>query len=191
MKTLAPEDIAREAARLYATKGQGRPIFMGSTQLRALYQREEYELDIQSNFSRKPVGIDHSYNNQSANYHGQTSLGYMPYSTRGMLDYSTAWGNWAWDLNGRPTEFFEEQSSNMNQATYDFVLPGQGISTEMPQSLRAMTTSQTDVDRILSTPPTYQSQPQSNINLSTLPDGLSGITLATDAKTWNSRFATF
>ncbi|KAJ5457182.1 hypothetical protein N7530_012456 [Penicillium desertorum] len=187
VNSLAPEDAAREAARLYATKGQGRSILMGSPQMRAPYQRgEEYELDIQPNFSRQPVGMDHSYDDQSANYHGQTSPGYMLSST-GMLDYSTAWGNRAWDLNGRPV-FFEEQSGNMNQAAYGFVLPGQSISTEMPQSTGPMTTSYTDVDRTLPTPPTCRSQPQSN--LSTLPDGLSGMTLATDAKAWNVRFAT-
>ncbi|CAG8903100.1 unnamed protein product [Penicillium egyptiacum] len=188
VNSLAPEDAAREAARLYATKGQGRSILMGSPQMRAPYQREEYELDIQSNFSRQPVGMDHSYDDQSANYHGQTSPGYMLSSTGGMLDYGTAWANRAWDLNGRP-EFFEEQSSNMNQAAYGFVLPGQGMSTEMPQSTGAMTTSYADVDRTLPTPPTCRSQ-QSNISLSTLPDGLSGMTLATDPKGWNARYAT-
>ncbi|KAJ5807556.1 hypothetical protein N7447_011012 [Penicillium robsamsonii] len=197
VNSLAPEDAAREAARLYANKGYGRSILMESPQMRALYQREEYELDIQSNFSRQPVGMDHSYDDHSANYHGQTSPGYMLSSTPGaMLDYGTAWGNRAWDPNGRPNgEFFEEPNSNLNQAAYDFVLPGQGMSTEMPQSTGAMTTSYTDaVDRTLPTPPTCRSQPQpqSHINLSTLPDGPSGMTLATDGKGqgWNSRHAT-
>ncbi|KAJ5951738.1 uncharacterized protein N7479_010151 [Penicillium vulpinum] len=191
VNSLAPEDAAREAARLYANKGQGRSILMGSPQMRAPYQREEYELDIQSNFSRQPVGIDHSYDDQSANYHGQTSPGYMLSSNPGaMLDYGTTWGNRAWDLNGRPNgEFFEEQNSNMSQGTYGFVLPGQGMSAEIPQSTGAMTTPYTDaVDRTLPTPPTWRSQPQpqQNINLSTLPDGLSGMTLAPDAKGyWN------
>lgn len=158
---------------------------MGSPQMRAPY-REEYELDIQSNFSRQPVGMDHHYDDHSANYHGQTPPGYMLSSTSGaMLDYGTAaaaWGNRAWDLNGRPTngEFFEEQSGNMNQAAYGFVLPGQGMSTEITDA----------VDRTLPTPPTCRSQPQQNVNLSTLPDGLSGMTLATDAKGWNSRYTT-
>ncbi|KAJ5355734.1 hypothetical protein N7517_010343 [Penicillium concentricum] len=195
VNSLAPEDAAREAARLYANKGQGRSILMGSPQMRTPYQREDYELDIQSNFSRQPVGMDHSYDDHSANYHGQTSPGYMLSSTPGaMLDYGTAWGNRAWDINGRPNgEFFEEPNSNMNQAAYGFVLPGQGMSAEMPQSTGAMTTSYTDaVDRTLPTPLTCRSQPQPNINLSTLPDGLSGMTLASDAKGqgWNSRYAT-
>ncbi|CAG8224299.1 unnamed protein product [Penicillium nalgiovense] len=160
---------------------------MGSSQMRPPYQRgEEYELDIQTNFPRQPVGMDHSYDDQSASYHGQTSPGYMLSST-GMFDYTTAWGNRTWDLNGRP-EFFEEPSSNMNQAAYSFVLPGQGMSTEMPQSTEATTTSSTDVDRTLPTPPTCRSQPQSKI--STLPDGASGMTLVTEAKAWNARYAT-
>ncbi|KGO53867.1 hypothetical protein PEX1_068610 [Penicillium expansum] len=192
VNSLAPEDAAREAARLYANKGQGRSILMGSPQMRAPYQREEYELDIQSNFSRQLVGMDHSYDDQATNYHGQTSPGYMLSSTSGaMLDYGTAWGNRTWDLHGRPTngEFFEEQS-NMNQAAYGFVLPGHGMSTEMPQSTGAMTAYADVVDRTLPTPPTCRSQPQSNINLSTLPDGLSGMTLAADPKGWNPRYAT-
>ncbi|CAI7638647.1 unnamed protein product [Penicillium glandicola] len=193
VNSLAPEDAAREAARLYATKGQGRSIHMGSPQMRAPYQREDYDLDIQSNFSRQTVGMDHSYDDQSANY-GQTSPGYMLSSTPGaMLDYGTAaWGNRAWDLNGRPNgEFFEEPNSNMNQAAYGFAL--QGMSTEVPQSTGAMTTYTDAVDRTLPTPPTCRSQPQSqpNINLSTLPDGLSGMTLTADAKGhWNPRYTT-
>lgn len=161
---------------------------MGSPQMRAPYQREEYELDVQSNFSRH-VGMDHSYDDQSG-YHGQTSPGYMLSNTQGaMLDYGTAWGNRAWDLNGRPNgDFFEEQSTNMNHA-YGFVLPGQSMSTEMPQSTGAMTAYTDAVDRTLPTPPTCRSQPQQNINLSTLPDGLSGMTLAADPKGWNSRYA--
>ncbi|KAJ5177429.1 uncharacterized protein N7500_000128 [Penicillium coprophilum] len=196
VNSLAPEDAAREAARLYANKGQGKSIFMGSPQMRAPYQRGEYELDIQSNFSRQPIDMDHSYDDHSVNYHGQTSPGYMLSSTPGaMLDYGTTWSNRTWDLNGRPNgEFFEEPNSNVNQAAYGFVLSGQGMSTEMPQSTGAMATSYPDaVDRTLPTPPTCRSQPQpqSNINLSTLPDGLSNMTLATDAKgqTWNSRYA--
>ncbi|QQK43807.1 Fungal transcriptional regulatory protein, N-terminal [Penicillium digitatum] len=192
VNSLAPEDAAREAARLYATKSQGRSILMGSPQMRAPYQRDEYELEIQSNFSRHPVGMDHSYDDQSANYHGQTSPGYMMSSNLGaVLDYGTAWGNRAWDLTGRTTngEFFEEHS-NLNQAAYSFVLPGQGMSAGMPQSTGAMTTYTDAVDRTLPTPPTCRSQPQSNITLSTLPDGLSGMTLAADPKGWNSRYAT-
>ncbi|KAJ5869227.1 hypothetical protein N7455_004168 [Penicillium solitum] len=189
VNSLAPEDAAREAARLYANKGQGRSILMGSPQMRAPYQREEYELDVQSNFSRH-VGMDHSYDDQSG-YHGQASPGYMLSNSQGaMLDYGTAWGNRAWDLNGRPNgEFFEEQSTNMNHA-YGFVLPGQAMSTEMPQSTGAMTAYTDAVARTLPTPPTCRSQPQQNINLSTLPDGLSGMTLAADPKGWNSRYAT-
>ncbi|KXG51882.1 uncharacterized protein PGRI_092750 [Penicillium griseofulvum] len=195
VNSLAPEDAAREAARLYANKSQGRSILMGSPQIRAPF-REEYELNIHSNFSRQPVAMDHSYDDHSANYHGQTSPGYMLSSTPGaMLDYGTAWSNRAWDLNGRPTngEFFEEPNGNMNQAAYGFVFPGQGMSTEMPQSTGAMTTYTDAVDRTLPTPPTCRGQLQPNINLSTLPDGLSGMTLTTDAKGqghWNSRYAT-
>ncbi|KAI2701484.1 transcriptional regulator family: Fungal Specific TF [Penicillium roqueforti] len=192
VNSLAPEDAAREAARFYGTKGGGRSILMGSPQIRVPYQREEYELDIHSNFSRQHVGMDHVYDNQSAHYHGQTSHGYiMPSVSGAMLDYGTAaWSNRAWDLNGRPNgEFFEEQS---NHAAYGFVLSGQDISPDMPQSTGAMTVSYTDaVDRTLPTPPTCRSQPQlqPNINLSTLPDGLSGMTLASDVKSWNSRYA--
>ncbi|KAJ9486746.1 hypothetical protein VN97_g6587 [Penicillium thymicola] len=139
--------------------------------MQARYQRDEYELDIQCSLIPQPVGINHYYNDQSANYHGQTLPGYMAYSTRGMLDYRTAWGNRPWDLNGRPTELLDQQSSNMNQDACGFVLSGQGTSTEMPQSIEPMTT------------PAYQSQPQSNINLSTI----SGIT---DTKAWNSWLGT-
>ncbi|KAJ5401389.1 uncharacterized protein N7487_007285 [Penicillium crustosum] len=189
VNSLAPEDAAREAARLYANKGQGRSILMGSPQMRAPYQREDYELDVQSNFSRH-VGMDHSYDDQSG-YHGQASPGYMLSNTQGaMLDYGTAWSNRAWDLHGRPNgEFFEEQSTNMNHA-YGFVLPGQAMSTEMPHSTGAMTAYTDAVDRTLPTPPTCRSQPQQNISLSTLPDGLSGMSLAADSKGWNSRYAT-
>ncbi|KAJ9489330.1 hypothetical protein VN97_g3925 [Penicillium thymicola] len=190
VNSLAPEDAAREAARLYATKGQGRSILMGSPQMRAPYQREEYELDVQSNFSR-PAGMDHSYDDHAANYQGQTLPGYMLSNNQGaMLDYGTTWGNRAWDLNGRPNgEFFEEQSTNMNPA-YGFLLPVQAMSTEMPQSTGAITAYTDAVDRTLPTPPTCRSQPQQNTNISTLPDGLSGMTLATDPKGWNSRCAT-
>ena len=162
---------------------------MGSPQMRAPYQREDYELDVQSNFSRH-VGMDHSYDDQSG-YHGQASPGYMLSNTQGaMLDYGTAWSNRAWDLHGRPNgEFFEEQSTNMNHA-YGFVLPGQAMSTEMPHSTGAMTAYTDAVDRTLPTPPTCRSQPQQNISLSTLPDGLSGMSLAADSKGWNSRYAT-
>lgn len=142
------------------------------------------------------------YDDQSANYPGQTSPGYMlSRNTGGMLDYGTAaWGNRAWDpvLNGRPGngEFFEEPSPHMNQTAYGFVLPGQPMpSAEMAQSIGsgAMTTSYTDaVDGTLPTPPTCRSQPQPSMTgLSTLPDGLSGMSLATDVKGsfWNSRYA--
>ncbi|OQD94981.1 hypothetical protein PENVUL_c125G09991 [Penicillium vulpinum] len=161
---------------------------MGSTQIRALCQQNENKLDILPR--QQPVAIDQSYNNQSANYHGQTSLCYMP-NTRGMLDdYSTVWANQYRDLNGRPTEVFEERSSIMNEATYDFVLPSQGIATKMPQPIGAMTTTYTDADCVLSTLQSYRSWPQSNINLSTLPDVLSDINPVTHAKAWNSQCAT-
>jgi hypothetical protein len=140
---------------------------LGSTKTRAPYQREGDELQIQSNLAQQPVGMNHSYDDLSANHHSEASL--MPSSNRGTFNYNTAWGNQAWDLNGRPTEFFGEQSSNMNQATYGFQSVGERIMSY--------------VDRIPPILPTYKIQPQSNNNLSTLPNGLSGITLATDATT--------
>ncbi|KAJ5782134.1 hypothetical protein N7457_003908 [Penicillium paradoxum] len=197
VNSLAPEDAAREAARRFATKPQTRSALLSM----APYQRDEYDLDVQSSFSRQPVGMDSlHYDDHSAGYHGQTSPGYMLSSTAGaMLDYGSAWGNRAWDpvINGRSTngEFFEEPSPSMNQAAYGFVLPGQAMSSaEMPQSTGAIAmASYTDaVDRTLPTPPTCRSQPQPNVTgLSSLPDGLSGMSLAGDVKGpfWNSRYA--
>ncbi|KGO63224.1 hypothetical protein PEX2_041330 [Penicillium expansum] len=142
---------------------------MGSNQIRALYQQDECELDILS--WQQPVGIDHSYVDQSANYQGQTLPSYMPHSTGGMLNgYSNVWDSLPSDPSGIPTEVFEDQSCNLNQATYGFVLPAQDIATKMPRSTEAMTTPYTDAHCIL-------------------PGGLSGITPVTHAKVWNFGFA--
>lgn len=103
---------------------------LGSNKTQASYQREGDKLQVQCNFAQQPVGMNHSYNDQSTNQHSQASL--MPSSTGGTFNNNIAWGNQAWDLNGRPTAFFGEQSSNMNQAKYGFDLLSRGISMEIP-----------------------------------------------------------
>jgi hypothetical protein len=127
---------------------------MGSPQIRAPYQREEYDMDhSQSNFSRQPVMDSLNYDDQSSAY---------PHPSNYLLSNNPADYPWAnrWDPALRPatSEFFEEP---MPQA-YNFVLPQsqpqaqvqvpQVISTDAP-------TTYPDTDRTLPTPTSRPSPP--------------------------------
>jgi hypothetical protein len=130
---------------------------MGSPQARAPFQREEYEMDSQSSFSRQNVSMD------SLNYDDQSST-YQPsnYLLSNNPDYQ--W-NSRWDPNLRPatSEFFEEP---MPQA-YNFVLPQAQLPVQAPIPTNPETTYP-ELDRTLPTPTSHpethtgqtQSQPQ-------------------------------
>ncbi|KAJ5121141.1 uncharacterized protein N7515_009102 [Penicillium bovifimosum] len=172
-------EAAKMAVRHFAANPQARSNFLSSVP-----HRDDYHLDVQPSF-RQSVAMDSLYDEQSANY-GQTSSGYMLPNSNAMLDYSTAWSNRGWDLS-RPGqgEYFDEQ----NQAGYGFILPGQSMS-DIPHSTGPGANYTEAVDRTLPTP---QSRPQQTPpTLLTLPDNLSGMTLAPDSKPpfWNMRYST-
>jgi hypothetical protein len=182
------------AARQFGANPQAKSNFLSPVP----YQRDEYNLDVQNTFTRQSVGVDSlHYDEQTANYHGQTSPGYMLSSnSSAILDYSTAWGNRGWDpVLGRPAagEFFDEQNT---QAAYGFILPGQSMTTDMPQPTGAGAGAGAipyteSVDRTLPTPPTCRTH-QTPTTLTTLPDNHPGISLVPDTKTsfWNPRYPT-
>jgi hypothetical protein len=149
------------------------------SQARIPYREYDMDMDGSVHYDEQP------------NYYAQTSSGYMVPSTGGMIvDYGT-WGARA-PSNG---DFFDQGATGLSQsqaqATYGFTLP-QGILSDMTQS-SGVNQSFSEVERTLPTPSTCRGQPQTQpqapvTTQSTLPEGLAGMTLATDPKSsfWSS-----
>ncbi|KAJ6098651.1 hypothetical protein N7467_000186 [Penicillium canescens] len=185
-----PEEIKKRLAGLpptssarygvYTSQAPGRQSLVTmDSQARIPYREYDMAMD----------GSVH-YDEQS-NYYAQASPGYMVPSTGGMIvDYST-WGART-PSNG---DLFDQGATGLSQAqaqaTYGFTLP-QEISSDMTQS-SGVNQSFSEVERTLPTPSTCRGQPQTQpqapvTTLPTLPEGLSGMTLATDPKSsfWSS-----
>jgi hypothetical protein len=172
VNSLSPE----EAARCFVAKSHGRStlLSMGSPQLRAPYQREEYDMDqSQPSFSRHTVSMD------SINYDDQSST--YPQPSNYLLSTNPADYPWAnrWDPALRPatSEFFEER---MPQA-YNFVLPQAQLPTQVPTTTHPEPSTYPEIDRTLSTPTT-------RLPISTLPENLTGLTQPADPKAFWSRY---
>ncbi|KAJ5558074.1 hypothetical protein N7535_009564 [Penicillium sp. DV-2018c] len=185
VNSFAAEQTQREVLKFVAADPQARSKFLSQVP-----RRDEYNLaSVQPGFTRQSVGMDSlHYDEQTANYHGQSSPSYMLSSnSNAMLDYSTAWGNRGWDpvmSRPGPGEYFDEQQQN-TQAAYGYI---QSMSAALPQSTGAGAIPYTEaVDRALPTPPSCRSQAQTTPTLLTLPENLQGMTLAPDSKHpfWN------
>ncbi|OQD83042.1 hypothetical protein PENANT_c018G04234 [Penicillium antarcticum] len=191
-----PEEIKKRLAGLPPTSSARYGVYPSQAPRRQTL----ISMDSQSRnpYGEYEISMDGSvqYDEQS-NYYAQTSPGYMVPSTREgtMVDYST-WGTQACDpvLNSRQSngDYFQGAASlSQAQTAYGFSHPP-GLSSDMNQS-PGVNNSFSEVERTLPTPPTCQSQPQSQpqapvTTMCPLPEELSGMTLAADPKNpfWNS-----
>ncbi|KAJ5757094.1 uncharacterized protein N7511_007276 [Penicillium nucicola] len=192
-----PEEIKKRLAGLPPTSSARYRVYTGHTPER----QAQIWMDSQSRhpYQDYDMAMDGNvhYDEQS-NYYPQYMLPSTGNMTGNMIDYGT-WGTRTCDpmLTSRQSngDLFEGTSLSQSQAQagYGFNM-SQGIPSDPNQS-SGVNQSFSDMERTLPTPPTCRSQPQPQgqpqapvTTLSTLPEGLSGMSLATDPKNpfWNS-----
>ena len=185
---------------------------MGSNQgcVEALQRSPNYDLGAADAhvYGRPVAGNPIHYDDEQSAGYGQSQAYGLPSTPSGvMLDYAaSAWSPKAWDsiLNTNRASNGgiypdPETSGALNQSSYAYMLPSQGLSpTDLPQSTNATMAAVPSPDalasdRTLPTPTSRSHQLPGTAGLNVLPtDGMAGMPLLSDFKGpfWNQRCGT-